>query len=148
MNVDVTPARDDKHDAAARAGIDDALIGRLVEGFYARIQADEALGPIFAARVANWAPHLARMKDFWGSVAIESGRFRGNPLLKHIAIREITSAHFERWLALWQATLADFAPTPEAEAFFQLRAERIANSLMLGISIHRDGVLPGAQTKR
>ena len=148
MNADVTLARDNKHDAAARAGIDDALIDRLVEGFYARIQADEALGPIFAARVANWAPHLARMKDFWASVAIEGGRFRGNPLLKHVAIREITSAHFERWLALWQTTLVDLAPTPEAEAFFQLRAERIANSLMLGISIHRDGILPAAQTKR
>jgi hemoglobin len=33
-----------------RTGIDEALIERLVHGFYARVRADAVLGPIFEAR--------------------------------------------------------------------------------------------------
>jgi hemoglobin len=49
----------------AETGIDDAMISRLVRGFYARVRTDELLGPVFAARIANWEPHLQRMCDFW-----------------------------------------------------------------------------------
>ena len=50
---------------AGRTGIDEAMIERLVRGFYARIREDELLGPIFAARIADWEPHLQRMFAFW-----------------------------------------------------------------------------------
>ncbi|MET3779455.1 truncated hemoglobin YjbI [Brevundimonas sp. 1080] len=45
-------------------GIDEAMIDALVEGFYARVRDDALIGPIFADRITDWAPHLAQMKLF------------------------------------------------------------------------------------
>ena len=47
-----------------RTGIDEAMIERLVHGFYAKVRADAVLGPIFEARIRDWAPHLAQMCAF------------------------------------------------------------------------------------
>ena len=45
---------------AARLGIDDAYISTLVDSFYARIRADETLGPIFEAAIGDrWDQHMA-----------------------------------------------------------------------------------------
>jgi hemoglobin len=121
-------------------GIDDALISALVEAFYARIRSHLVLGPIFASKVVNWAPHLGRMKDFWASIAIESGRFRGNPMLKHIAIPGLSSAHFQMWLGLWDEALADVVTNPDAVSLFHDRAQRIATSLQTGIALHTGGL--------
>lgn len=133
-------ARARKACEADAMGIDDTLISRLVEHFYAGIRAHEMLGPIFERRVANWTPHLARMKDFWASIAIESGRFRGNPMAKHIAIPELTPAHFSAWLTLWDRAVADVVPDPAAADLFRDRARRIATSLQTGITLHNGGL--------
>ena len=124
---------------ANAVGIDDALISRLVETFYVRVRDDDLLGPIFAANVAVWTPHLARMKDFWASVVMESGRFRGNPMLKHIAIGGLKPSHFDRWLGLWNETVGEVVPV-EAAALFRSAAQRIASSLLTGIQIHQGGL--------
>ena len=79
------------------------------------------------------------MKDFWGSIALESGRFQGNPMLKHIAIPGIGGAHFTAWLQLWDEVLYDVCARSDTAAFFADRAQRIAESLQLGIAYHRDG---------
>ena len=133
-------ARAKKASEADDMGIDDALISKLVERFYDRIRTHEMLGPIFEHRVANWTPHLARMKDFWASIAIESGRFRGNPMLKHIAIPGLTPAHFAAWLTLWDATVSDVVTDPAAAELFRDRARRIATSLQTGIALHSGGL--------
>lgn len=132
-------ARARKMAGAKAIGIDDALISRLVEAFYARVREDDLLGPIFAAKVAAWTPHLARMKDFWASVVMESGRFRGNPMLKHIAIGGLSPSHFDRWLKLWNETVDEVVPA-EAVALFRSAAQRIASSLLTGIQIHQGGL--------
>ena len=44
----------------------------------------------------------------------------------------ITPALFQRWLALWAETTAELL-TPAAAAALQARAERIAESLQLGM---------------
>ncbi|WP_373476591.1 group III truncated hemoglobin [Sphingorhabdus sp.] len=126
-------------DAQAR-GIDDALISELVEGFYTRVRDHPVLGPIFASKVENWTPHLERMKDFWASIAIESGRFRGNPMLKHITIAGLLPAHFQIWLGLWDEAVADAVSNPEAASLFRDRAQRIAASLQTGIALHNGGL--------
>lgn len=137
-------ARQDKRDAAARAGIDEALIDALVERFYQRVRAHPTLGPIFDAHVEDWPTHLTRMKAFWEAIAIESGRYHGNPMLKHAALPEARREHFAEWLGLWRETLAEVAPSEAAATLFASRADRIAESLQLGIAIHRDGATPGA----
>ena len=133
-------ARLQKAADAQALNIDDALISALVDAFYARVRSHAVLGPIFASKVVNWAPHLARMKDFWASIAIESGRFRGNPMLKHIAIRGLSPAHFQMWLGLWDEAVADVVSNPEAISLFRDRAQRIATSLQTGIALHRGGL--------
>ncbi len=132
-------ARAQKSADAAALGIDDALISTLVETFYARIRDDAMLAPIFAAKVKDWPHHLARMKDFWASIALESGRYSGNPMLKHMAVPDLGPAHFTLWLTLWEATLDDVAQ-PRAAALFRDRAARIATSLQTGIAIHNGGL--------
>jgi hemoglobin len=41
------------------------MIERLVRGFYARVREDAVLGSVFASRIDDWQPHLARMCAFW-----------------------------------------------------------------------------------
>ena len=45
----------------ARTGLDEALLTELVHRFYGKVRADTVLGPIFAARIEDWGPHLERM---------------------------------------------------------------------------------------
>ncbi|ASK88388.1 group III truncated hemoglobin [Sphingorhabdus sp. SMR4y] len=130
-------ARAKKMAQAHALGINDALISELVETFYRAIRNDALLGPIFASHIADWQPHLARMKDFWASVTLESGRFRGNPMRKHIAIDGLDAGHFDRWLLLWTRTVDDVAPNDAAARLFREAAERIAASLLTGIAVQR-----------
>lgn len=129
---------------AADMGIDHALIDRLVENFYASVRSDPLLAPIFAERIADWPPHLTRMKAFWAAILLGESGFAGNPMLKHVAIPIIESAHFDRWLALFDETLADLPLTDPARAHVSGHARNIARSLLMGIRIHRDGRVPGA----
>ncbi len=116
----------------AETGIDEAMIERLVPAFYARVQADDLLGPIFAARIADWEPHLQRMRAFWSSVALMSGAYHGQPMRKHLAL-PVDAAHFDRWLELFAATATDLCPPRAAARFIEL-AERVAESLELGVA--------------
>jgi hemoglobin len=116
----------------AETGIDEAMIERLVRGFYARARRDDLIGPIFEARVADWEPHLERMCAFWSSVSLMSGRYRGQPMAKHAPL-PIDADHFDRWLALFEATARDLLPPAAAERFSML-ARRIGESLELGIA--------------
>ena len=123
---------------AARTGIDEFMIERLVRGFYAKIREDALLGPIFEAQIHDWEPHLQRMCAFWSSVALMSGRYHGSPMAKHLPL-PVDARHFDRWLALFEETAREVCP-PKAEAHFVERAGRIAESLELGIA-GRHGVL-------
>ncbi|MET4805063.1 group III truncated hemoglobin [Limibacillus sp. MBR-115] len=116
----------------ARTGIDETMIDRLVRRFYAKVRDDSLLGPIFDARVEDWEVHLQRMCAFWSSVALLSGRYHGNPMVKHMPL-PVDSLHFDRWLDLFRRTVREVCP-PAAEAHFIDRAERIAESLELGIA--------------
>ena len=127
---------------AAAMGIDEAYISTLVETFYTRIRAHPLLGPIFENAIGNdWDRHLGTMKNFWASVALNAGAYSGKPVPAHAKHDEIQPWHFNIWLALFEQTLKDTAPTPGAVAYFMERAERIAQSLqlaMFGLPIGRD----------
>lgn len=116
----------------AKTGIDEAMIERLVHGFYARVREDDVLGPIFASRIDNWESHLQRMCDFWSSVALMSGRYHGQPMAKHLPL-PIDAHHFDRWLTLFEETAREVCPPAAAEHFGKL-AQRIADSLELGLA--------------
>jgi hemoglobin len=124
----------------AETGIDEAMIEHLVRSFYARVQADALIGPVFAARIADWEPHLQRMCAFWSSVALMTGRYHGAPMQKHLPL-PVDARHFDRWLALFETTARELCPPTAADHFIEL-ARRIAESLELGIA-GAHGVLVG-----
>jgi hemoglobin len=125
---------------AARTGITEAMIERLVHAFYDKVRADAVLGPVFDARIRDWGPHLQQMCAFWSSVALMTGRYHGTPMVKHAPL-PVDAAHFDRWLALFEQTAHEVCPG-EAEAHFVERARRIATSLELGIA-NANGVMLG-----
>ncbi|PWR19919.1 hemoglobin [Zavarzinia compransoris] len=114
--------------------LSEPLVEQLVHAFYARVRADAALGPIFEARLAGrWDAHLGKMVDFWSSIALKSGRYVGQPHVAHQSLG-LAPEHFERWLGLFEETVATVCTGPAA-AFFIDRAHRIADSLQIGLNI-------------
>ena len=104
----------------------------LVHGFYADVRADALLGPVFDAALHDrWEPHLARMVDFWSTVALGSKSFKGNVYAKHMALTGVTPAHFAAWVRLWgEHTERRFAPEVAQE--LQVAAHGIARNLFQG----------------
>jgi len=123
----------------AETGIDEAMIRRLVHGFYDRVRADPTIGPVFASRIADWTPHLQTMCDFWSSVLLMTGRYHGQPMRKHAPL-PIGGVHFDRWLELFEGAARDLCPPRAAEVFID-RAHRIGESLELGIAMARGHLL-------
>jgi hemoglobin len=118
-------------------GIDEAMIRAVVHGFYARVRRDSLLAPVFA-RIPDdrWDAHLAKLCDFWSSVMLMTGRFKGRPMQVHAALAGIAPAHFTRWLDLFGLTAREVCP-PAAAALFEAKAAVIAESLQLGIAFSR-----------
>jgi hemoglobin len=58
----------------------------------------------------------------------------------HAALPQISADHFDRWLELFRVTAREQCP-PAAAALFIDRAERIAQSLEMGIALHRGHML-------
>lgn len=123
------------------AAIDEAAIHALVHGFYARVREDAMLAPIFNRVIGDWDTHLAKMCDFWSSVMLMSGRFKGNPMVAHMRLKDARPEHFTRWLALFRATAHELFADDVACAFIG-RAENIARSLQLGMFFRADAVKP------
>jgi hemoglobin len=130
---------------AAATGIDEAMIEALVARFYAKVRGDAVLGPVFAAKITDWGPHLKRMCEFWSSVALLTGRYHGQPMPKHLSL-PIDEAHFARWLGLFQETLDETCP-PAARVHFMDRARRIAESFRLGIAMQRGTLIAELDAK-
>ena len=120
--------------------IEEADIERLVRTFYGRAREDEILGPVFAAHVEDWEHHLLRIRDFWSSVVLRSGRYRGRPVPAHVPL-PIDAAHFDRWLELFEKTALDIFP-PRAAGVFVERACMIAASLEMAMATHAGIILP------
>lgn len=129
---------DDHEDRARRRALPAALtdereIEAVVRTFYGRIRDDALLGPIFERAIgADWEPHLHKMFDFWSSVMLTSGRYKGQPMLVHMRLKTVRPEHFDHWLALFRATVDEICPGATADAFMA-RAMRIADSLRMGM---------------
>jgi hemoglobin len=109
--------------------LDEAALPALLERFYAKVRIDDDLGPLFNDVVQDWSEHLQRIGNFWSSVMLASGRYKGNPVVIHLMhARRITPEMFERWLALWAETTSEMLPDALA-ALMQAKARRIAETL-------------------
>jgi hemoglobin len=105
----------------------------LVRSFYGKVREDEVLGPVFDHAISDWPHHLGKMVDFWSSVMLTTGRYKGNPMMMHLKhIARIRPEMFDRWLGLWRETAGELLDQAAAEAVIA-KAERIAESLQLGM---------------
>lgn len=118
-------------------GITEERLSELVDLFYGRVRKDDLIGPVFNRAIDDWPEHLDRLKAFWSSVMLTSGRYKGRPLPAHVKHGDsIRQASFDRWLELWREATEDVLP-PAAAAAMQEKAGRIAESLSLGIAFAR-----------
>ncbi|WP_026898788.1 group III truncated hemoglobin [Daejeonella oryzae] len=99
-----------KHDIR---GIEDIKL--MVDEFYAKVQKDELLAPIFNFRLStHWTPHLEKMYTFWNAALFGVKGYNGNPFMKH-ATMEINEEHFKHWLNLFNETIDANFEGPTAE---------------------------------
>jgi hemoglobin len=131
---DVTPG--------SLAGIDRAVVERVVHAFYDDIRQDAVLGPIFNDRIApeRWPVHLANMVEFWSSVVLLTGSYKGKPVPAHMPLK-LDDGHFHRWLDAFEAVVTRVC-TPEGAALFMDKALRIADSLRMA-----GAIMPGEATQ-
>jgi hemoglobin len=134
MNPRPAPAGPDYVADALALGVDEAMIDRLVQHFYAQVRLDPMLAPVFEARVGDWEAHLRRMSAFWSSVMLRTGRYHGQPMPMHAPL-PVDASHFDRWLALFESSARRVCDAG-ADLFIE-RAHRIAQSLELGIATSR-----------
>jgi hemoglobin len=108
-------------------------LAALVDRFYAKVRADDVLGPVFNAAVEDWPEHLERLSGFWSSVMLTTGRYKGNPMAMHMKHRSsIKPSMFGRWLELWRETASEILDE-RGTAAVVAKAERIGESLQLGM---------------
>jgi hemoglobin len=107
-------------------------ISTLVDTFYDKVRRDPDIGPIFNAIVDDWPYHLSLLKDFWSTVLLTSGRYKGDPMMKHLQL-SLDPEHFHRWLALFAET-ANEVLSPEHAAEVIEKSQRIAQNFKAGIA--------------
>lgn len=111
-------------------------VATLVTQFYERVRDDGQLGPVFDAQIeaTAWPSHLARMRDFWSTILLGTGRYHGNPMAKHQSVPGIERTHFTNWLALFEVVAREIFADDVADAILQ-RAHRMGDRLTASLSL-------------
>lgn len=110
-------------------------ISTLVDRFYAKVQLDPEIGPIFNEAIQDWPTHLALLKNFWSTVMLTTGRYKGDPMMTHLQL-PLEPNHFNRWLELFAETARQVLPPAHAAAIIA-KSERIAGNFKAGIAYQR-----------
>jgi len=127
-----------RNNIGASLGINEAIIKDLVHSFYAKVKSDPFIGPIFKEKIGNnWDEHLAIMCDFWSSVTLSTGRYKGQPMVKHLHLPKLDKKHFSCWLSIFEENAYNICSKEIAE-FFIDRARKIAESLIFGIACYHE----------
>lgn len=129
----------------AETGLDEGMLRALVTRFYEKVRRDAVLGPVFEARISDWAPHLDRMVAFWSSVALMTGRYHGRPVQAHATL-PVAGEDFDRWLDLFRATAHETCTRAGAAHVIE-RAERIARSLHRAVRDAQAAPVPPCRTR-
>ncbi|GMN10285.1 hypothetical protein MTsPCn9_13000 [Croceitalea sp. MTPC9] len=80
-----------------------------VDDFYNKVLQDDMISFIFTETIDFiWEKHIPVMYNFWDSMLFHTAVYKGNPMLKHIALNskiELTDERFDRWINLWESTI-------------------------------------------
>ncbi len=115
----------------------EAEVAELVTTFYAKVRGDAVLAPVFERHVADWGQHMPRIVAFWSTALRGSRSYRGNPLLRHRALPELTSLMFERWLDLFHEAASALPNRAMAERAGEL-SQRIAQGFWHDYQLQRE----------
>ncbi len=108
----------------------------LVDTFYARVQEDELLGPVFNNVIQNqWPEHLEKMYRFWQTVLLGEHTYYGSPFPPHARL-PIGEEHFNRWLELFSDTVSALHTGPKADEALW-RAQKMAQMFQFKIDHYR-----------
>ncbi len=110
--------------------ITEERISNLVDAFYEKVRLDPEIGPIFNAVVSDWPHHLSLLKDFWSTVLLTTGRYKGDPMMRHLQLG-LDRQHFARWLTLFDETAHETFPI-ETALYIVAKSHSIASSLQAG----------------
>jgi hemoglobin len=105
-------------------------ISNLVDAFYEKVRLDREIGPFFNAVVSDWPHHLSLLKDFWSTVLLTTGRYKGDPMMRHLKLG-LDPQHFARWLTLFDETAHETFPSSTA-SFIIAKSHSIASSFQAG----------------
>lgn len=113
----------------------------LVDTFYKKVLDDEVIGYIFTeVAKLDWDSHMPIMYDFWETMLLGNMLYKGNPMLKHIALdqkEKLTAQHFDRWIQLWRETLENHFTGEKATEAIQ-RAEMMRQLMQYKIEQSRN----------
>jgi len=109
----------------------------LVDTFYAKVQNDPLLAPVFNERIQDrWPAHLEKMYTFWQTVLLDEQTYSGSPFLPHANL-PVDHSHFHEWLKLFHETVEElFTGQKATEAIW--RAEKMAQMFEYKIAHHRN----------
>lgn len=113
----------------------------LVETFYQAALTDPLIGPVFSAAKFDLQQHVPVMVSFWETILFDVITYRGNPMLKHLALNQMVRLkpeHFERWMEIWEKTVQQHYTGPLAEKAI-IRARSIAQ--LMDYKITKAGLL-------
>ena len=103
----------------------EADVKLLVDTFYAKVNHDALLDPVFNGFAhVDWPQHLPKMYAFWSGLLLGTARYQGRPFPKHVPL-PIDATHFQRWVVLFQATVNELFAGPVADEA-RLRGQAIA----------------------
>ncbi|MDO4223219.1 MAG: group III truncated hemoglobin [Acinetobacter sp.] len=116
----------------------------LVNQFYAVARQDAEIGDLFRMIAdEQWPQHLQTIYRFWASLLLGEKSYYGNPKQVHwdlLQKQAMTEAHFERWLAIWTATVEQYFTGERAdEAIF--RAKTIKTIMVKRLFYKQNGDL-------
>lgn len=111
---------------------DEENLRTLVYRFYERVREDALLGPVFERAIgsedASWEPHLQTMTDFWHTVMLHKVAYKGNPVVRHMAVDGIEPQHFARWMELFEEVAVELYEEP-ASTYIVGRAQNMRRHL-------------------
>ena len=118
-------------DARLRDIADRSDCERLVRAFYASALADPVIGFIFTdvARL-DLEAHVPQITSFWETVLLGAQTYGGGAFRPHALLNRrvrLRAGHFERWLALWFATVDELFAGPRAN-LAKAHALRVAHA--------------------
>jgi hemoglobin len=116
----------DRHDIETRADCE-----RLVRAFYSRALVDPLIGWLFVdVAKLDLEAHVPVIASFWETILLGAHSYGGGAFAPHAALNakaELRSAHFDRWLMLWQRTVDELFEGERAE-LAKAHAKRVARA--------------------